>query len=68
MGLGGAAADDVEAEVIRHVCNEEISGSGSMLGAILPVIITVLSKPQQYPSTELQTASMLALSKYMIVR
>ena len=67
MGLAGAAAEDMEAEIIRRVCNEEVCGSG-MLGALLPIIITVLSKPKQFPSEYLQTSATLALSKYMIVR
>ena len=67
MGLAGVAADDMEAEVIRRVCTEEVCGRG-MLGSILPVIITVLSKPQQYRSDQLQTSAALSLSKYMVVR
>ncbi len=67
MGLAGAAADDMEAEIIRKVCSEEICQSG-MLGSVLPVIIAVLSKPKQYPSEQLQTSAALSLSKYMIVR
>ena len=67
MGLGGGAADDIEADVIRQVCNEEICQNG-MLGCVLPIIVTVLSKSKQYPSEHLQTSAALSLSKYMIVR
>ena len=67
MGLTGATADDIEAELIRKVCTEEVCDRG-LLGALLPLVVAVVTKPSLYPSLQLQTAATLALSKYMLVR
>ena len=67
MGLDGAAADDMEGELMRRVCEEDVCGSG-LLASLLPLIVMVLSNPSSYPSVQLQSSAVLALSKYMLVR
>ena len=67
MGLMGAAADDMEGEVIRRVCEGEVCGSG-LLASLLPLVVMVLSNPSSYPSLQLQSSAVLALSKYMLAR
>lgn len=67
MGLTGAVDDDVEAEVFRKVCDSEVCGCG-LLGSLLPLVVTVVTKPGMFTSLQLQTSATLALSKYMLVR
>lgn len=67
MGLTGAAADDVESELIRKVCESELCGSG-LLASLLPLIVAVLSNPSSFPGEQLQCSAALALSKYMLAR
>ena len=67
MGLDGAAADDMEGELVRKVCEEDVCGCG-LLASILPLVVMVLSNPSQYPSVELQSSAVLALANYMLVR
>ncbi|XP_076036312.1 CAP-D2 condensin subunit [Oratosquilla oratoria] len=67
MGLTGAVADDMEAEYIRSICEEEIVYNDNLLSIFSSLIIAVCSNPSKYKDPELQTAAALALSKYMMV-
>ncbi len=67
MGLGGAAADDAEAELMRRVCEMEVGGTG-MLAVFEPLIVTVVTNPSKYPCPSLQASASLALAKFMLIR
>ncbi len=65
--MGGAAADDAEAELMRRVCEMEVGGTG-MLAVFEPLIVTVVTNPSKYPCPSLQASASLALAKFMLIR
>ena len=67
MGLAGAAADDVEADVVRKVCEYEVGGVG-LLSWFEPIIVAVVTNPSKYPCPTLQASASLALAKFMLIR
>ena len=68
MGLLGAAADDVEAELMRKVCETEVGGVAGMLTCFEPLIVTVVTNPSKYPCPALQASAALTLAKFMLIR
>ncbi|XP_019850191.1 PREDICTED: condensin complex subunit 1-like [Amphimedon queenslandica] len=66
IGLSGATEDDVESELFKKVCDTEVCGSG-LLGSLLPLLVTVVTKPGVYASRELQSSATLSLSKFMLL-
>ena len=67
MGLSGATAEDVEAEMMKRVCEQEVMGTG-LLASFEPVIVGVVVSPSLYPCPALQASAALALAKFMLVR
>ena len=67
IGLSSATDEDIEAELFKKVLHNEVCGSG-LLGSLLPLLVTVVTKPGVYSSLQLQSAATLALSKYMLLR
>lgn len=65
MGVGGASAEDVEAEFISRICEQELVSGTGMLGVYAPVVLAVCRSPAKYPQEALQTAAVLTLCKYM---
>ena len=68
MGLTGAAADDIEAELMRKVCETEVGGAAGMLACFEPLIVAVVTNPSNYPCPALQASAALALAKFMLIR
>eukprot|EP00731_Ephydatia_muelleri_P015359 Em0008g1079a len=66
MGLSGAAAEDVETEMMKRVCELEVMGTG-LLASFEPVIVGVVVSPSLYPCPALQASAALALAKFMLV-
>ena len=66
MGLSGATAEDVEAEMMKRVCEQEVMGTG-LLASFEPVIVGVVVSPSLYPCPALQASAALALAKFMLV-
>ena len=67
MGLAGAAAEDVEGDMIRRVCEVDV-GSTGLLSLFEPLIVSVVANPSKFRCAVLQTSAVLALSKYMMIR
>jgi len=67
MGVGGAVAEDAEAEYIRRICEIELISGENLLSIYAPLSVIVCSNPAKFKSIELQTAAALSLSKYMII-
>lgn len=67
LGVGGAVAEDAEAEYIRKVCEHEIVTGQNLLSIFAPVAVLICSNPTKYKNVELQSAASLALSKFMLV-
>ncbi|KAI1309383.1 Condensin complex subunit 1 [Halotydeus destructor] len=73
MGLAGAAAvEDVEADAIALMCNEEIvtrfgrrGENVNLLAALSDVVVKIASDPIKYPDIKLRGAATIALAKYM---
>ena len=68
MGLTGAAADDIETELMRKVCETEVGGAAGMLACFEPLIVAVVTNPSNYPCPALQASAALALAKFMLIR
>ena len=68
MGLTGAAADDIEAELMRKVCETEVGGAAGILACFEPLIVAVVTNPSNYPCPALQASAALALAKFMLIR
>lgn len=66
--MGGATDEDIESELIRKVCSDELCSNDSLLGTMLPLLITIITTPTYQEYTSLQISAVLALSKYMLVR
>ena len=63
------AAEDVEAELVHRVCEQELLHPvTSLLGSFLPLIVTVCQDPQVFSCPVLQTSAALALAKFMLIR
>ena len=67
MGLTGATADDMDADLIRRVCEIDVAAKG-LLATFEHVIVEVVSSPSKFLCPLLQTSAILALSKYMMIR
>ena len=67
MGLAGAAAEDIEADLVRKVCEFEVGGVG-LLSWFEPIIVAVVTNPSKYPCPTLQASASLALAKFMLIR
>lgn len=67
MGIGGAIAEDAEAEFILKVTEKEVVGGEGLLAALQPLLVGICSNQSKYPDPELQAAASLALAKYMLV-
>ncbi|KAK2499670.1 hypothetical protein MC885_021184 [Smutsia gigantea] len=67
MGLVGATADDMEAELIRSICEKELLDGKQMLAAFVPLLLKVCNNPGLYSSPELSAAASLALGKFCMI-
>ena len=67
LGLAGAAADDVEADLVRKVCEYEVGGAG-LLSWFEPIIVAVVTNPSKFPCPTLQASASLTLAKFMLIR
>nr|AAD15962.1 pEg7 [Xenopus laevis] len=67
LGLVGASADDIEAELIRKICDTELLGGQQYLSAFLPLILRICNNPGRYSDPDLCTVATLALAKYMMI-
>eukprot|EP00794_Sanderia_malayensis_P003745 gene3745-4267_t len=67
MGVGGAAAEDVEAEFIRNICEKDLVTGDNLLAIFGPLLLAICSNPKKYADEELMAAACLALSKFMLV-
>merc|ERR550534_2434090 len=67
MGVGGAVAEDAEAEYIRKLCEMEVVTGSNLLSFFTPLIVTICSSRAKYNSPELQSSAALALAKFMLV-
>ena len=65
LGVGGG--EDHDAEFVRKVLDTEV-GSAGMLAGFQPLIVAVVSNPNNFPCCQLQTAAATALSKVMLLR
>ncbi|GAB6019778.1 Ncapd2p [Chamberlinius hualienensis] len=66
-GMNTAVADDADAEYIRKVCDKEILIGDRMLANIAKMTLCVASNPGKYTNPNVQTAAVLALTKFMTV-
>ncbi len=68
MGIGGAAADDDDAELMLRVADTELLAAPprALLGSFAPMAAAVCAAPHAHPPG-LQTAAALALCKFMCV-
>lgn len=64
--MGGG--DELEADFVRRVMETEVGGSGGMLSAFEPLLVCIVSNPSKYSCGKLQTAAVLSLSKFMLIR
>uniref|UniRef100_A0A8C5N0N7 Condensin complex subunit 1 n=1 Tax=Leptobrachium leishanense TaxID=445787 RepID=A0A8C5N0N7_9ANUR len=67
LGLTGASADDVEAELIRKICENEVLGGQQYLSAFLPLVLQICRNPGKYSDPDLGTVASLTLAKYMMI-
>ncbi|XP_066912331.1 condensin complex subunit 1-like [Clytia hemisphaerica] len=67
MGVGGAAAEDAEAEYIRKICEREIVTGDNLLSVFAPVAVMICKNPSAYKNAELRSSAALALSRFMMV-
>ncbi|CAH2322684.1 condensin complex subunit 1 [Pelobates cultripes] len=66
LGLAGASADDIEAELIRKICDSEILEGKQYLSAFLPLVLQICSNPGKYSDPVLSTVASLTLAKFMM--
>eukprot|EP00055_Hartaetosiga_balthica_P015203 m.88274 g.88274 ORF g.88274 m.88274 type:complete len:1349 (-) comp8804_c0_seq1:2050-6096(-) len=67
MGVGGANADDLEADFIANICEKELLEPHAMLGQFKGLILGICTNPQLFCDEDLQSASVLALTKFMCI-
>ncbi|XP_074654081.1 condensin complex subunit 1-like isoform X2 [Tubulanus polymorphus] len=67
LGLAGGAEEDVEAEYIRKICEEDLISGDNLLALFQPIIVAVCSNPSKYSDPDLQSSAALALAKFMLV-
>ncbi|EDQ87343.1 uncharacterized protein MONBRDRAFT_33420 [Monosiga brevicollis MX1] len=67
MGVGGASADDAEAEFIHQVCESELLSTQAQLGSFCQLVVNVCTAPERFASAELQAVAVTTLSKLMTV-
>ncbi|KAM4819823.1 condensin complex subunit 1 [Thomomys bottae] len=68
LGLvGGATADDPEAELIRNICEMELLEGKQVLAAFVPLLLRVCHSPGLYSNPELSAAASLALGKFCMI-
>lgn len=68
LGLvGGATADDKEAELIRSICEKELLDGNQVLAAFVPLLLKVCNNPGLYSNPELCAAASLALGKFCMI-
>jgi len=67
LGLA-AGGEDQEVDVIRRVMEVEVSGSEGFLLVFEPLLVSVVGNHNKYPCQQLQTAAVLALAKFMLMR
>ena len=46
----------------------EVSGGDGFLLVFEPLLVSVVANPSKYPCQQLQTAAVLALAKFMLMR
>ncbi|CAH8502557.1 unnamed protein product [Schistosoma margrebowiei] len=67
-GLVGVAADDTEADYIRHICDHELLKSPDLiLNPLLNFVTYVCSHPSRFADETVQASASLALAKMMLV-
>jgi condensin complex subunit 1 len=68
LGLvGGATADDTEAELIRNICEMELLDGKQVLAAFVPLLLKVCNNPGLYSNPDLSAAASLALGKFCMI-
>lgn len=66
MGVGGASAEDAEADFMYDVCETELLLSGrGLLGVYMPLVVAVCHSPSRFQGVALQSAAVLTLTKFM---
>lgn len=66
MGVGGASAEDTDAEFIQAICERElVLHPAAILSTYTPLIEAVCRAPMRFQNMELQCAAVLALTKFM---
>ncbi|KAM8924116.1 condensin complex subunit 1 isoform 2-T2 [Pelodytes ibericus] len=66
LGLVGASADDIEAELIKKICDTELLDGKQYLSTFLPLVLQICSNPGRYSDSDLCTAATLTLTKFMM--
>ncbi|XP_029436445.1 condensin complex subunit 1 [Rhinatrema bivittatum] len=67
LGLVGASADDIEAELIRKICDTEILEGQQCLSTFVPLLLKICSNPGRFSDPNLLTTAALALAKFMLI-
>ncbi|EGD75262.1 hypothetical protein PTSG_06915 [Salpingoeca rosetta] len=67
MGVGGASAEDLEAEFIHDVCERELVLGNTLLTSYGSLIVSVCVAPHVFHNAHLQAAAVLALTKFMCI-
>ncbi|KAM4636335.1 condensin complex subunit 1 [Discoglossus pictus] len=67
LGLVGASADDIEAELIRKICDSELLSGQQYLSCFVPLVLRVCNNPGRYSDPDLCTVASLALAKFMMI-
>lgn len=66
MGVGGASAEDTDADFVQAVCERElVLDPSALLSHYTPIIEAVCKAPGRFQCVELQCAAVLALAKFM---
>lgn len=65
MGVGGASAEDAEADFMQDVCENELLLGDTLLSVYTPLVVAVCRAPARFQGVALQSAAVLALTKFM---
>ncbi|KAM6290268.1 condensin complex subunit 1 [Porphyrio hochstetteri] len=67
LGLMGASADDMEAELIRSICETELLDGKHLFSAFVPLVVKICSSPGLYSDPALSAAAALSLGKVCMI-
>ncbi|XP_054242817.1 condensin complex subunit 1 [Indicator indicator] len=65
--LVGASADDIEAELIRSICEAELLEENHLFSAFVPLVLKICNNPGLYSDASLSAAAALALGKLCMI-